>query len=200
MNDATANFTGFPAGYSPFSTMAQALGYQQPGTPVQFPQMAPQQMGYGPMHSALAQALADALRVQSTGGLLGSPTPDQMGLLSTAITPTQAVNMPSSGTGAALNPNQYWRLSQEFWNGVPNKIGGGSEKAVSYSPATNTREIVRYTGEPPAGSWSPIGPNGVFRTGAVSNGYSSGGGAYGDAGGGLSTSGQRDLSSYGGIF
>lgn len=147
-----ANFSGYPAGYSPWAAIQQALAPQMPGTPVSFPQMTPQQMSYGPMHSTLAEQLALALQAQMGGGLLGSPTPEQMGLLSTHMTPATARQMPISipptpapttRTGGLFNrrttptpppapapepiplgPNEYYRLTSNFWDSMPKTLIG----------------------------------------------------------------------------
>lgn len=165
MIDPSANFSGFPAGYNPFAAMAQAFQTMPQATPVSFPQaslpqaympqeallgqMTPQQMSYGPMHSALAQSLAQALQSQMSGGLLGSPTPEEMGLLSAQITPAVARQMPISipatqtSTGklkrgstppapppppapapTPLGPNEYYRLTANFWDTMPKTLIG----------------------------------------------------------------------------
>lgn len=179
-NNPSANFSGFPAGYNPFAAMSQALAYQQPGTPVQMPQMTPQQMSYGPMHSALAEQLAQALQAQMGGGLLGSPTPQSMGLLSTAMTPATPVGMPKTG-GDTLPEGSYYRLTPEFWAAMA---------------ASKTANKPRFGG---AGSYgSRSGGTNLFtnRNGGGSSTQS----PYGNAGGGLSDYGQRSLADYGGIF
>lgn len=183
MIDPSANFSGFPAGYNPFAAMAQAFQAIPQAAPVQMPQMTPQQLGYGPMHSALAQSLAQALQAQMGGGLLSSPTPEQMGLLSTAMVPAQAVNLPTSGAGATLGPNQYYRMNNAFWGAMPNTLTG------SGSSRNNDRDFGRSEREGNRNRERGEGWN------ATSNPS-----PYGSAGGGLSDYGQRELSNYGGIF
>jgi hypothetical protein len=179
LNNPAANFTGFPAGYSPFAAIQQAMAPMQPGTPVSLPQMTPQSMSYGPMHSALAQQLAAALQSQMGGGLLGSPTASQMGLLSTAMTPATAVNMPH-GVAPALGPDQYYRLNSAFWNAAtPNTITSNRHNTGNSTADTRGRnDMYRSSGDNRSDNQSP----------------------YGNAGGGLSDYGQRSLADYGGIF
>lgn len=182
-NNPSANFTGFPGGYNPFAAMAQAFQTMPQAAPVQMPQMTPQQLSYGPMHSALAQSLAQALQSQMGGGLLSSPTPEQMGLLSTAMVPATPVNMPTSGAAAPLGPNEFYRMNNAFWNAMPNTLGAGGSGGT--------------TGRNRRGS---VAPANVVRTGGSADNRSSDPSPYGNAGGGLSDYGQRSLADYGGIF
>lgn len=187
MIDPLANFSGFPAGYNPFAAMAQAFQAMPQAAPVQMPQMTPQQLGYGPMHSALAQSLAQALQAQMGGGLLGSPTPESMGLLSTAMIPATAVGLPTTGAGPALGPNQYYRMNNAFWGAMPNTLGGGGGGGSTGSTgSTGGKRDVR-------------GSNDIYRD-RNSGGRDTTQSVYGNAGGGLSDYGQRELSNYGGIF
>jgi len=108
----------YPTGYNPSAVVAQAQSYAPQAAP-SFPQMTPGSSPYyGPMHSALSQAFQAALMQQMGGnGLLSQVTPQQMGLLSTNM--PQATAMPMSATGGGqLGPNQYYRLSPDFWNSV----------------------------------------------------------------------------------
>jgi len=108
----------YPAGYDPSAVVAQAQSYA-PQAPAQFPQMTPGSSPYyGPTHAALSKAFQAALLQQMAGnGLLSQVTPQQMGLLSTAMPSATAVPMPATG-GGNLGPNQYYRLTPDFWNSV----------------------------------------------------------------------------------
>lgn len=147
--DANVNFSGFPSGYNPFAAISQAMAPQMPGTPPSFPQMsAPQAQGYGPMHSALAQALAQALQQQAGGGLLGSVSPQQMGLLSTQMNPASAVGMPIKG-GTSLGNDQYYRLTPTFWKNTANSLGAASAEvnpmdSFLNEPAFNSQARPQY--------------------------------------------------------
>lgn len=164
MIDPSANFSGFPGGYSPFAAMMQAFQNMPQAAPVQMPQMTPQQFSYGPMHSALAQSLAQALQSQTSGGLLGSVTPQQMGLLSTSMTPATGVGLPTKGAGQSLDANQYYRLTPSFWNTMPNRLAGSKNKSKdkkdnetsSDNPYTFTKNdgSDQYQTNPGAPNWT----------------------------------------------
>lgn len=114
----------FPQGYDPWASIREAMSYQLPSQNVQpMPQMTPEQRSYGPMHQALSQAFAQYLQQQTMPSLLAPPSREQLGLLSPAMTPAEAVSMPTRGS-APLGPNQYYRLDAPFWQAMRNKANG----------------------------------------------------------------------------
>ena len=132
----------YPSNYNPFDVINQAVSYQQPVAP-SFPQMTPQSMGYhGPTHQMLSEALQAMLIRQATNPSLFSPTTAQgMGLLSNTMPQATAVGMPTTG-GGALGPNQFYRLTPEFWNNAY-KAPAAAAPATAPVMGTNPNSTVR---------------------------------------------------------
>ena len=170
----------YPAGYDPSAVAAQAQSYAPQNMP-SFPQMFPAY--YGPTHSALSQALQQALMQQAGNtGLLSSVTPQQMGLLSTDMPQANPVAMPTTG-GGQLGPNDYYRLTPSFWDKIytpPAKANpNGSNTASGSSKNLNPYQ---HDGSDGNVNHNPYNMDRLW------------------GGSGLSEQGQRDLSEYGGIF
>ena len=133
----------YPAGYDELEVIRQALALQQQGMmpqqpmqfpqatpaqygssvptapqqPMQFPQATPAQQYYGPAHQAISQLFQQSLMQQAQPGLLAQPTAQQMGLLSTAMPASTAVPLEIGG-GGTLGPNEFYRLSPDYFQNV----------------------------------------------------------------------------------
>jgi len=111
----------YPAGYNDLDVIRQALALQQqapPQQPMQFPQATPPaQQYYGPAHQAISQLFQQSLMQQAQPGLLAQPSAQQMGLLSTQMTPATSVPMPITG-GGELPMGQYYRMTPDFWQNI----------------------------------------------------------------------------------
>jgi len=133
------DYPNYPAGYNDLDVIRQALALQQqappqqpmqfaqstpaqygssvppaPQQPMQFPQATPAQQYYGPAHQAISQLFQQSLMQQAQPGLLAQPTAQQMGLLSTQMTPSTAVPLPITG-GGPLAENQFYRMTPDYF-------------------------------------------------------------------------------------
>ena len=166
----------YPTGYNPSAVVAQAQAYAPQAAP-SFPQMTPGSSPYyGPTHAALSQAFQAALMQQMGGnGLLSQVTPQQMGLLSTDMPQAMAIPMSATG-GGQLGPNQYYRLSPDFWNSVyqppaaPVKTDemDSAKNSTPYEHEGGNRNQIEYSGDYTRSNGSVGGSNG--NNGPYSNG------------------------------
>lgn len=129
----------YPAGYDELEVIRQALALQQQGMmpqqPMQFPQATPAQQYYGPAHQALSQLFQQSLMQQAQPSLLAPPTAQQMGLLSTDMPAYTAVPLPIGG-GGTLGPNEFYRISPEYWKRVRMDPKTGVVSDASQTPTT----------------------------------------------------------------
>lgn len=128
----------YPAGYDELEVLRQALALQQQGAqqPMQFPQATPaQQQYYGPAHQAISQLFQQSLMQQAQPGLLAQPTAQQMGLLSTNMPAFSAVPLEIGG-GGTLGPNEFYRLSPDYFQNVRMDTKTGEVYDARTAPTT----------------------------------------------------------------
>lgn len=118
-----------------WQSIPQSLSYLQPGTPVQFPPTSAPPISYGPTHSALTDALRNALMNQAQmPGLLAPPNPQAMGVLSTQIAPGTPVTLPSVGDfNPPLQPGQYGRIGFDTYKDIPVQLDSKKKKGTGRS-------------------------------------------------------------------
>jgi hypothetical protein len=138
----------YPAGYNDLDVIRQALALQQQGAPQQpmaFPQATPAQQYYGPAHQALSELFQQSLLQQAQPGLLAQPTARQMGLLSTNMPAFTAVPLPIGG-GGTLDPNEYYRLTSDYFQNV--RLDPETGKVTDARDAPTTTRANQYAPRP----------------------------------------------------